>query len=144
MKLHSLVLFVFKSTNVFYNFKIHLFSFWNTKQTNDGIFSNITGENFNLAKNFWNVRVRLKCYIIFQTREIYSQIKGGKLTIRPLNWCYWVLNPEINWFYKISSFKRGNSPKGKLSCLFYYCICEIIDWDINIYRKNSNKSSLYK
>ena len=30
-----------------------------TKQTNDGIFSNKTGENFNLAKIFWNVRVQL-------------------------------------------------------------------------------------
>ena len=31
----------------------------NTKQTNDGIFSNKAGENFNLAKIFLNVRVRL-------------------------------------------------------------------------------------
>ena len=50
-----------------YNFKIHLFSFLSTKQINDGIFSNKTGgifsnktgENVNLAKIFWNVRVRL-------------------------------------------------------------------------------------
>ena len=31
----------------------------NTKQTNDGIFSNRAGENFKLAKTFLNVRVRL-------------------------------------------------------------------------------------
>ena len=31
----------------------------NTKQTNNGIFSNKAGENFNLAKIFLNVRVRL-------------------------------------------------------------------------------------
>ena len=42
------------------NFKIHLLSFLNIKQTNDGIFSNKTGENFNLAKIFRNVRVRLE------------------------------------------------------------------------------------
>ena len=41
------------------NFEIHLFSILNTKQTNDGIFSNKAGENFNLAKIFLNVRVRL-------------------------------------------------------------------------------------
>ena len=32
------------------NFKIHLFSILNTKQTNDGTFSNKAGENFNMAK----------------------------------------------------------------------------------------------
>ena len=37
---------------------IHLFSFPNTKQTNDGIFPNKAGENFNLAKIVWNVKVR--------------------------------------------------------------------------------------
>ena len=31
------------------NFKIHLFSVLNTKQTNDDIFSNKAGENFNLV-----------------------------------------------------------------------------------------------
>ena len=45
--------------NKIWNFKIHLFSILNTKQTNDGIFSNKAGEKFNLAKNFRNVRVRL-------------------------------------------------------------------------------------
>ena len=45
--------------NKIYNFKIHLFSFLNTKQINDGVFSNKTEENFNLAKIFWNVRVQL-------------------------------------------------------------------------------------
>ena len=40
-------------------FKIHLFSTLNTKQRNDGIFSNKAGENSNLAKIFLNVRVRL-------------------------------------------------------------------------------------
>ena len=45
--------------NKIYNFEIHLFSFLNTKQTNDGIFSNKTWENFNMVKIFWNVRVRL-------------------------------------------------------------------------------------
>ena len=39
------------------NFKTYLFSFLDTIQTNDGFFSNKTGENFNLAKTFWNVRV---------------------------------------------------------------------------------------
>ena len=34
------------------NFKIHLISILNTKQTNDDIFSNKAEENFNLAKNF--------------------------------------------------------------------------------------------
>ena len=45
--------------NKIYNFKIHLISFLNTKQTNDGIFLNNAGQNFNLANIFWNVRVRL-------------------------------------------------------------------------------------
>ena len=45
--------------NQIYNFKINLFSFLNTKQTNDGIFSNKTEKNFNTTKFFWNVRVRL-------------------------------------------------------------------------------------
>ena len=49
---------VFKE-NKFCNFKIQLFSILNTKQTNDGIFSNKAGENFKLAKIFLNVRVRL-------------------------------------------------------------------------------------
>ena len=39
--------------------KIHLFSILNTKQTNDGIFTNKAEENFNLAKIFLNMRVRL-------------------------------------------------------------------------------------
>ena len=34
------------------NFEIHLFSIINIKQTNDGIFSNKAGKNFNLAKIF--------------------------------------------------------------------------------------------
>ena len=37
--------------NKFCNFKIHLFSILNTIQTNHGIFSNKTGEKFNLAKS---------------------------------------------------------------------------------------------
>ena len=45
--------------NKIYDFKIHLSSFLNTKQTNDAIFLNTTRDNFNLAKMFWNVRVRL-------------------------------------------------------------------------------------
>ena len=45
--------------NKIYNFKINLFSFLNTKETSDAIFLNTTGDNFNLAKLFWNVRVRL-------------------------------------------------------------------------------------
>ena len=45
--------------NKIYNFEIHLFSFLDTKQRNDGIFLSITGDNFNLAKIFWNVRARL-------------------------------------------------------------------------------------
>ena len=63
MKRHSLVPFIFKSACLlrinFYNFKIHLFSILNTKQTNDCIFSNKAGENFNLAKIFLNVGVQL-------------------------------------------------------------------------------------
>ena len=55
-KRHSLVQSVFKSAcfSIKQNlqFKIHLFSILNTKQTNDGIFSNKAGENFNLAKIF--------------------------------------------------------------------------------------------
>ena len=54
MKCHSMVQFVFKSAgfqeNKIYNFKIHLFSFLNTKQTSDGIFLNKTGDSF--GKNF--------------------------------------------------------------------------------------------
>ena len=38
--------------NKFCHFKIHLFSTLNTKQTNDGIFSNKAGENLNFSKNF--------------------------------------------------------------------------------------------
>ena len=63
MKRHNLVQVIFKSAcfsgkqNV--QFKINLFSFLNTKQTNNGIFLNKTGENFNLAKTFWNLRVWL-------------------------------------------------------------------------------------
>ena len=60
MKRHSLVQFVFKSAcflrKKFLQFKIHLFSILSTKQTNDGIFSNKAGENFNLAKTFLDVR----------------------------------------------------------------------------------------
>ena len=39
--------------------KLIFFSILNSKQTNDGIFSNKAGENFNLAKIFLNVRARL-------------------------------------------------------------------------------------
>ena len=49
---------VFKE-NKFCNFKIQLFSILNTKQTNNGIFSNKAGGNFSLAKNGLNVIVRL-------------------------------------------------------------------------------------
>ena len=56
MKRHSQVQFAFKSAcflrKQFCNFKIHLVSILNTKQTNDGIFSNKAGENFYLKKNF--------------------------------------------------------------------------------------------
>ena len=49
MKRHSLVQFAFKSTcflsKQIFQFKIHLFSILNTKQANDGIFSNKAGEN---------------------------------------------------------------------------------------------------
>ena len=61
MKRHSLVQFVFESAfyeNQFCYLIIHLFSILNTKQTNDGLFSNKAGENFNLVKIFLNVRVR--------------------------------------------------------------------------------------
>ena len=50
MKRHSLVQFVLNQPvfkeNKICNFKIHLFLILNTKQTNDGIFSNKAGENF--------------------------------------------------------------------------------------------------
>ena len=63
MKRHSLVQFVFKSASFLRkeicNIKIHLFSILNTKQTNDGTFSNKVGENVNLAKIFLKVRVQL-------------------------------------------------------------------------------------
>ena len=63
MKRHNLEQFVFKSACFFKkklcSFKIHSFSILNTKQTNDGIFSNMAGENFILAKIFLDVRVRL-------------------------------------------------------------------------------------
>ena len=66
-KRHSLVNSVFKSVcllrkqvlrfenPVFFDFNPDIF----TKQTNDGIFSKKAGENFHLAKMFFNVRVRL-------------------------------------------------------------------------------------
>ena len=38
---------------------MYLFSILNAKQTNDGIFPNKAGENFNLAKIFLHVRIRL-------------------------------------------------------------------------------------
>ena len=42
---------VFQESKI-YTFEIHLFLFKNTKQTNDSIFPNKTGEKFNLAKIF--------------------------------------------------------------------------------------------
>ena len=56
-KIYNFKIHLFSFLNTIYNFKIHLFSFINTKQTNDGIFLNKIGENFNLAKIFWNVTV---------------------------------------------------------------------------------------
>ena len=47
------------SENKFCNFKIHLFSIFNTRETNDGIFLNKAGENINLANMFLNVRALL-------------------------------------------------------------------------------------
>ena len=62
MKRYNLVQFVFKSAcfsrkqNLqFQNSFIFIFK----HQTNDGIFLNKTGENFNLTKIFWDVGVRL-------------------------------------------------------------------------------------
>ena len=49
---------VFQESKI-HNFKINLFSFLNSKQGNDSIFLNTTRDNFNLAKIFWNMRVRL-------------------------------------------------------------------------------------
>ena len=56
-KRHSLVQFVFKSAYVLRKQILQFqnsffFSILNTKQTNDGIFSNKAGGNFNLAKIF--------------------------------------------------------------------------------------------
>ena len=45
--------------NKFFNFKIHLYSILNIKQTTDSIYSNKAGESFNLEKIFLDVRVRL-------------------------------------------------------------------------------------
>ena len=63
MKRHSLVQFVLNQPvlqeSKICNFKTHLFSFLNTKQVNVDSFLNKTGDNINLAKIFWNVRVRL-------------------------------------------------------------------------------------
>ena len=42
-----------------YSIKIHLFLFQNTNQTNISIFLNKAWENFNLAKSFCKVRVRI-------------------------------------------------------------------------------------
>ena len=42
---------VFKETKIC-NFKIHLFLILNSKQTNDGIFSNNAGEKLNFTKIF--------------------------------------------------------------------------------------------
>ena len=78
MKCHSLVQFVFKSTYFLrkQNFKIHLFSFSNTKQTKyDGTFLNKSGKNFNLAKIFWNVRVKKYLSIIKMTTKMKWQQK---------------------------------------------------------------------
>ena len=50
------VQFVFKSACFL---RKQIFSILNTKQGNDGIFSNKAAENFNLAKISLNVRVRL-------------------------------------------------------------------------------------
>ena len=50
MKRHSLVQFVSKSAC--FSRKQNLQLILNTKQTNDGIFSNKAEENFNLAKIF--------------------------------------------------------------------------------------------
>ena len=47
------------SENKFCYFKVDLFSILNTKQINDGIFSNKAGENFNLVKTFLNVSLTL-------------------------------------------------------------------------------------
>ena len=63
MKLHSLVhLFlnqpVFQENKI-YNFKVHLFSFLNSKQKNDCIYFFNAEENFSLVKIFWNLRVQL-------------------------------------------------------------------------------------
>ena len=58
MKRHGLAQFVSKENKI-YNYKIHLLSFLNAKQTNDGICLNKTGEYFNLANISGNVRVRL-------------------------------------------------------------------------------------
>ena len=59
-KRHSLVNSVFKSVCLL---RKQVLRFENpdifTKQTNDGIFSKKAGENFHLAKMFFNVRVRL-------------------------------------------------------------------------------------
>ena len=50
--------------NKIYNFKIHLFSSLNTKQTSDGIFSNKTGEIFPVTRQSdFKTKVSICMYI---------------------------------------------------------------------------------
>ena len=74
MKHQSLVQFVFKSA-CFLRKQILQFSnslsILNTKETNNGIFSNKAGENFNLAKMFLNVRVQLKDFSYSKARILF-------------------------------------------------------------------------
>ena len=73
---------MFKVENKFGDFKIHLFSTLNTKQTNDGIFSNKAGENFNLAKISINVRVQLySCDEIFRLNQQSFKVEEGYMQV---------------------------------------------------------------
>ena len=55
--------------------RIHLFSILNTKQTNDGIFSNKAMENFDLAKIVLNARIRLLWNLILTKKQLLLNVK---------------------------------------------------------------------
>ena len=84
--------------NKFCNFKIHLFSIFSTRQTNNGIFSNKAGKNFNLAKLFLKVRVRL--YLGSIISEVQNRVTHYDVTNR-------VTNSKICFFFLI--FRVSNS-----------------------------------
>ena len=59
--------------NKFCNFKIHLFTILNTKQTNDGIFSSKAGENFKFKSSKTKI---LADGLIKRTSSILDEIES--------------------------------------------------------------------